>query len=487
MNTTAECAPGSWHRIHAFWFMRFNPGQMGIGDPDHEEMGDTLVHSDSAYWSEGSANPILQRVADGGTYPDDLAMPHMAFKEFVRSDKRIFVEPDGAAENFLEGRSRYAEDDLALGGSVSEGHGHTFTNAAFDVDGLDQFGIWFRDDSNYSDFCLSQSSIKPTFTVMNSPQTSDNAMLDYQTNTNTINLSIGCRLLRRGHGYIPASGEKSLLGSFFIPASPALMTSVFPPDPGQALRHYPGNILDSTVDDFIFGYGADISIPYVSDTTSPHVNLAADSSYFRGLFHNAYWLANKSFGDDPYNNRHADEVRYDIRDQPALTLNLGVGLTPEGPMLDGADIMHMGSRIYFPRDTLITPEDEYNHSDLRFDIYEGSTHMTSYGSSTHSDNHQDHFFEDFYATSETDLFVQFQYTGMKRKLDNTIGTRPVVMMSTIYNYLQDQSTTPDNYPTFDQGDSFTNIPYIQEFSVRYDNDPSGIQIVNYSEGGHLCD
>jgi len=463
MNTTPECAPGSWHRIHAFWFMRFNPGQMGINDPFHEEMGDTEKYSDSSYWQQ--EDPLY-------------GSPHNDLKETDGSQWNPKFIESTPIHSFDKGRSRYATDDYNLGLSIGEGHGHYHTNAAFDVDGLDQFGIWFRDDSNYDQFCLSQDLIKPKFTVIKT-EANSNALADYQTNTGTVNVSVGSRLLRRGYGYIPASGERPLVGTLHEHPSPALITSVFPPDPAIAMRHYPGNVLDSTVDDFIFGYGTDISVPF----TGLIGNVPSNSSYFRGLFHNAKWLARSSYGDDPYKNRHADEVRYDIRDKPALTLNLNS--TSDSKIIpENSIIMHVGSRIYFPRDTLIMPEKEYNHSDLRLDVFEGDTRITKSGDPTnkwykHSDNYQDHFFNDLQIKSGTDLFVQFQYTGMKRKLDNTEGSEPVVMMSTIYNYMQNQGATPNNYPTFDNGDSFTNIPYIQELSLSY-FDPKGYKITYWS-------
>ena len=63
------------------------------------------------------------------------------------------------------------------------------------------------------------------------------------------------------------------------------------------------------------------------------------------------------------------------------------------------------------------------------------------------------------------LIVEFKYIGHKHKKDHSLQTsEDVVYHSRIINYNQDDG--PLNlYNT--EGDSFTNIPYIQELSVHY--------------------
>lgn len=500
MNSTPECAPGSWHRVYAFWFMRFNPGQMGVQDDNYLEMGDSYVHSQSLYWSDIEVDagsgltgyelyhktralavpstteeyPICKRIVDGGVYPNVSALlPH---------------EATTSAAVFISGRSRYAEDDAAITAASSS---YVNTNAAFDVDGLDQFGIWFRDDSNYVDWCsnpgnntgFNSKSVKPTFSSL--LNTTEERFHEIGTNMNNSNnhLSIGCSQFRRSAAYTPASGEgRYSFRSAAIPFSWNLNS-----DPDHYRRAFPAYILDSTVDDVIFAYGSDISVPYIPSGTanwggtypnSSEVyrgNNLNQSSYFRGLFHNAYWLADQS---DPY-ERHADEVRYDIRssnhpkvldgslsvNQPQLNMNLSVNDPVIAPVIPNTSrILHTGCRIYFPAESLIN--NQFNCSDLRMDVLQSGVSKLSTDPNDRSSNYQDYFFDDTLTTNSLkDLTIIFKYTGNKREKDYSDGTTSVVYQSTIFNLNQDYGF--NTYDAAPNGDSFTNIPYLQEFTIRY--------------------
>jgi len=506
MNTTPECAPGSWHRIYAFWFVRFNPGQMGISEAGHAEMGDSITFSDSDYWrTENADDMALKRVSDpglpAGTYPDTKNLPQTDW----------YNSPG----TFPAGRSRYADDDFKIGNSGLEGMGHSNTNGAYDVDGLDQFGIWFRDDSNYTNLIAGgpadKINLKPRFDVVRQLNANVTGTgygqehVDWRTNNSTIHLSLGSIHQARAWAYSPASEEKEydFDGKSLVNSTRSRI------DMDQYLRHFPAYRFDSVVDDFIFAYGPDISVPFTGDTQGNPGNTLAKSSYFRGLFHNAYWLSDES---EPY-SRHPDEVRYDIRspDHKAVT-DASIGLSVKQPHLnldfsyssnepeipDNSKVLHMGSRIYFPRDTLYKENSadlgRYNYSELRFDVYDGSTWMTDSATlptgATQSQNHQDYFFDGIQSSVTSRLCGQFQYTGYQREIDDTPGSTPIIYQSTLYNHNQFRGTFPvyesdqdydsDGDGVRDRGDSFTNIPYIQEISLHF-SPPGGVVYLNWFE------
>jgi hypothetical protein len=492
MNKSAECAPGSWHRIYAFWFMRFNPGQMGMESPGNEanenvlvEMGDSSKYSTSTYWETDNSNDsALRRVASGGNYPDGNELP------FNGSYK--------GAGTFPAGRSRYADDDASLATNESDYHN---TNAALDVDGLDQFGVWFRDDSNYSDLMpntptqANRIKLKPTFLPVYSYFAGSNFIIanhvEWRSQISQNQLTLGA-IHQARINYDSISGEPNTTVH-----GGKSMTYSQNADLDRYLRIFPAYRLDSVVDDFIFGYGSDISVPLTSNAANGGGLSEAQSSYFRGLFHNAHWLADPS---EPY-NRHADEVRYDIRSpdhpavknspnlevkQPHLSLNFSHSQSkPEIP--DGSRVLYIGSRLCFPRDTLwkesATDPGRYNSSELNFDVYENGTVLTDPNTPstkylTSSKNKQDHFFTGLTSSSSKGLFAQFKYTGYQREFDASKGQDPLIYQSTIYNhnqnwgdgvYVSDKDLSV-NGARRDRGDSFTNIPYILELSIRYANE-----------------
>lgn len=453
MDRTPECAPGTWHRIYAFWFMRFNPGTMGQNGPTGvPEQGDSLVFSNSNYWSVESET-VIRYVsnANPGTYPDTHELPHAAYYE------------GGIAPSFPATQSRYATDDAKLDA--------TETNAAFDVDGLDQFGIWFRDDSNYSNLGNSSTGIllKPTYMYSSTGWygreiAARDSTSDYDGaygGMGPMHVSFGKTALVSPGSYSPFTGEKEYGGD----------GSGYGWNSSNIFSRYPGFTMDSVIDNIIFGYGPDISMP--------------GTSYFRGLFHNANWLSDTL---DPY-RRHADEVRYNIRNgvyEPVLNLDFSNSAgSPAVP--DNSSVLHLGTRIYYPRDTLDVVDEDYNYSELRFNVTRTSndTLLVDPNDSTpntpwtgSSKNYQDHFFSELVTSNVDKLVCQFKYTGMKRKHDHTLGVNPVEVESILANYNQENGS---NFKyAIPSGDSFTNIPYIQEISVRF-IPPSGTKYLNWSE------
>jgi hypothetical protein len=81
-----------------------------------------------------------------------------------------------------------------------------------------------------------------------------------------------------------------------------------------------------------------------------------------------------------------------------------------------------------------------------------------------SKDFQDHFFNGLSTSSNNKVVAQFRYTGLKRKFNDKKGQEEIVTNSTFANHNQDWEI--DKYATGD-GDSSTNIPYIQELSMRY--------------------
>jgi len=461
MNDSPECAPGSWHRIYAFWFLRFNPGQMGINDPTHSEMGDTFKYSRSEWWDEryydtyhNGTGTILDR--DGpyqyppkptATDPGGLYLPHGG-----TGPKGInpgLTAEFGATSDNPECVSRYAKDDQDIGSHVN-------TNAAFDVDGLDQFGIWFRDDSNYTEWCSNQMNpfanldVKPKFyTFWISNLTRHAVRPDSigpkrvylaRTENDAVLLSIGDVQQRRYGSYIPESGE--------IVDVPNVRNRTLI---DYAWMHYPAFRFDSTIDNIIFGYGSDISVP--------------GQSYFRGLFHNAQWLADNT--DNYDDERHPDELRYDVEEEPLINFEL-VSPDPGSNAIPlYSNIFHVGCRIYNPRD------DYYNYSALEFNAYHEDTLVTEASLAKSSNNGQNHFF--YTPVNTNDFRCQFQY---KNHTPEQAGGLDIEYQSRIINFNQEDGL--EKKYEFAGGDSFTNIPYPQEMMVQF-HSSSGLKYLRWLE------
>ena len=107
--------------------------------------------------------------------------------------------------------------------------------------------------------------------------------------------------------------------------------------------------------------------------------------------------------------------------------------------------------------------------------------LTAVTADGRSDDHQQLFFKSLKTDSSSALIGQFKYTGFQREKDFTEGAEPVIYQSTLENYNQAQAGGPGVYQNDDgvpgRGDSFTNIPYIQEFSLRYI--PAGNEVTFY--------
>jgi len=124
-----------------------------------------------------------------------------------------------------------------------------------------------------------------------------------------------------------------------------------------------------------------------------------------------------------------------------------------------------------------TSDERFNHSDLRFSVIQidGSS-VSPQTAVESSDNYQDHFFSELKTTESTRLIAQFQYKNFQHRRDHSPGSESLITQSTLYNL-----GIPAGLNGI--GDSFTNIPYIQEMSLRYmlpvgDN----IQYLNWTEG-----
>ena len=94
---------------------------------------------------------------------------------------------------------------------------------------------------------------------------------------------------------------------------------------------------------------------------------------------------------------------------------------------------------------------------------------------------QDHFFGNnaLKTNSSKKLLAQFRYTGLKRRYDHLPGKNHVEVDSIIYNHNQ-ISNASEKYSGDNAGDSFTNISYIQELSVRF-MPPGGAVYFEWSE------
>jgi len=494
MNNSPECAPGSWHRVYAFWFLRFNPGQMGLTeDPQmtggimgdslvgvHTEMGDTMRYGGSEWWDEryyGTQHigTVLDRSHISNPYPPPptLDEPLGMYLPHGGTSAIAGLNP-GMTSEFPVAISRYAQDDMAITGQLGS---EVNSDAAFDVDGLDQFGIWFRDDSNYTQGCSINGvsgtgadgngnapyHIKPQWNVAYLyrlrplPDNVSNYTSLSKTRVEGVLLSIGDVQLRRLGSYIPSSGEEVDTPFLAHNHTDTYAFENIMQINDYGWKHYPGFRFDSSIDNVIFGYGSDISVP--------------GQSYFRGLFHNANWLGEDVTNEDQFDgDRHPDEVRYYIKDgnEPRVNFELTSPTTSQNKMPKNSKVLRVGCRIYNPRD------ENYNYSELEFKgFHEGD--IVPAANVKSSDNKQDHFYNPPVRT--TDFRCQFQYTAHKPERYMGGGT-DIDVQSTILNF--NQANWSGNIYNFSGGDSFTNIPYIQEMMVQYKS-ANGVKHVRWSE------
>lgn len=455
MNASPECAPGSWHRVYAFWYMRFNIGSMGqsVSGLSAQQGDSELITEDWAAQAWTGSFPAID--------------PALAL-----SADPVNVYYKGGTGGYVTGtQSRYADDDNNILDTFA-------TDAAFDVDGLDQFGIWFRDDSNYSDISGASINFKPTFFV----HTQSNRWhfkdlgRPHMRYDHTMHLAIGKTSETswdlKGGGYL--GEDLSMLhandnNSFAYGGNLA--------DGDMVLVRFPGYIMNSSVDNVIFGYGSTMSEP--------------GHSYFRGCFHNANWLAAESDAVDP-SSIHADEARYNIKPgtrEPQLSLDFSNSINNDPIVPDDSTILHIGTRIYHPHDTIDVVSGEYNVSELLLNVTndDNDVPLIDHGTTDSSladapwigssKNFQDHFFKGLKTSSSTKMLAQFTYTGLKRMYDDTEGSTDVQVSSTLINYNQDTGAGSIYQVS---GDSFTNISYIQEVSVRYTS-PEGFAFFQWNE------
>ncbi|MEE9581075.1 MAG: hypothetical protein V3V74_07165 [Nitrosomonadaceae bacterium] len=479
MNTSAECAPGSWHRVYAFWFMRYNPGEMS-------EPGTLFSNAPQG----DSKSACTASINERPPYLDPL---------------------NGSFQTPTE--SRYTQA----------------TEPANDVDGLDQFGIWFRDDSNYTDLFDAvgstgggdKSLIKPRFRVYRQVMDGVNTWSERVKKDEYINDTFPWpgrkgQDGKQDRGPVAADAPPGTLGDLlweeprifhgldknynFGNVHPNIHLSIgsvhtgldahkddyrftgegrhdhlgkhsadYYYDYDLLRRRYPAHVFNSTIDDIIFGYGPDIS----------------NKGTFDGLYHNAAWLADDTLDVN-------DEVRYDIdptdsKKQPQIIFDL-----LNDPSVGGsASLVHVGTRIYHPRDSGNDPDSDgiperYNYSELRLDIVNDEGKMVDIDPSQHSEvydkssvNNQDHFFNDLSVSKDKPVTIQLKYTGYQRRHDDTyetVATNKVITDSVYLNY--GQGSVSSSYQ-FDDGDSFTNLSHIQELAIRYRN--GGVKYYNWEE------
>lgn len=381
MNSTPECGPGSWHRVYAFWFIRNNrtPGRVsGVGGFSGALDGTPV--GDGTYW------------------------------------------PGGV--------SRYYATDNA---DAPAG------NAAGCVDALDQFGIWFRDDSNFTETCADSAGNIPEVptgytlgTGYSHPVKPHHAwILDFWDDKTMRPFgSTHCNQ----QAWLPQDPNMY----FSVGEMPVNRTEYYEPMSGEGIHnagdhpetfHHPAYRLDSTVDDIIFAYGPNISNPSPSN------------AYFRGLFYNANWMENEP----------EDEVRYKPTGQE-LILNVGKDLPAN------ATLYSVITRSYRPQDTYI------NSCDLELEVRMGGI-VQSPLSQTVSRQSQWHSL----TSVANDTEVRFRFLP-----NNRLGA-PLKTESVIFSYgsltgLDYMFDTSD--PT--QGDSFTNAPCIQEVTLVYKAGPTEV-------------